>query len=55
MELTYSFKIQTSELEPSLKESEDKRSSDFYIDKECDWLSFDIEFNPNQSLTLLPT
>ena len=55
MELTYSFKIQTSELEPSLKESEDVRSSDFYVDKEYDWLNFDIEFNPKHSLTWTPT
>lgn len=54
MDLTYSFKIQTSELEPSLRKSEDERSSDFYIDKEYDWLTFDLEFNKNHSYTLSP-
>ena len=54
MELLYKFKVQTSEIETNLKPSEDLRSSDVYIGKDCDWLTFDIEFNKDLNLTLHP-
>lgn len=54
MEILYKFKVQTSELTTNLKESEDPRSSDIYIGKNQNWISFDIDFNKELNLTLQP-
>ena len=54
MEIEYKFKVQTSEISTGLQTSGDPRSSDVYIGKNQDWLTFDIEFNKELNLTLQP-